>query len=319
MPRPIIIGIDPGTTAAIAFVDGYGEPIEVKSSRKYSKEKFIQEIREAGTPLIIGTDKSSLPSSIEEVATKFHCKVNTPSEDLSQEKKSQLVGEYTHLAGNEHEKDALASALQAYRSYASQLEKIRQRNKDNYEEVVRKKFLDLPEEGGKHTEEQKRPRTQKKSESTENYRKQVKNLQEEIKYLQSKLEDKKERVRELEDRISRLKERKGITDREALLESKIAKLKKQKREINRQLRRFAEAHGNQEIKRMNEEEMKRKRTTEDPETFQKLKEKGKEAHLVDILLETSEEMYYKEIDHCKPSEDLVKDMVSNYREKRRKN
>ncbi len=316
MPKPIIIGIDPGTTAAIAFLDAEGEPIEVKSSRRYSKKEIIKQIRKKGTPLIIGTDKSSLPTTIEEVAAKFHCKVNTPDKDLSREKKSELVSEYTHLAGNEHEKDALASALQAYKSYASHLGKIKQRNKDSYEEIVREKFLDLPEETGR--QEQEETKAPSRSKSTENYRKQVKRLQEEVEYLKSKLEDKENQIKSLKDKLSRLKEKKGLTDREALLESKINKLKRKKNRLREKLQEFADAYDKGSIKKVDEGQMKRRRITEDPETFQELKEEGKEAYLVNILLENDEELYYEEIDHCESTGNVVKETVNKYQEKRKK-
>lgn len=308
--KPVIVGIDPGTTTAIAFLNAYGEPIEVKSSKKYSKKSVIQEIRKHGSPMVLGTDKSTLPSSLQEIVTKFHCKVSVPKQDLSKEDKRDLVRPYKHLVDNNHEKDALAAALQSHKAYSKQLRKIRRRNPDRYEKVVRRELLGLGIEKAKE-KRMERP----KGQDLRKYQKEIKSLRKKIERLQENLEDKEEYIEELQRDINELKKEETGGER-AYLESKIRKNKREKKKLKERLRELSKAFSEGSLKMMDEEQMRRKRYTESKERYEDLKRKGEEAHLVKIIFETPSKIYYTEKDHCEAKGNIVHKVLEKYRRNR---
>ncbi len=320
--KPLIIGIDPGTTTAIAFLDVEGKPLEVKSSRKFPKEKIIEEIREKGSPMIIGTDKNPLPSSLEEIVTQFKCEVNIPNEDLSREKKNELTDQHRDLIDNEHEKDALAAAIHSQKSYRSQLDKIKRRNPDKYSQIVRKKLLGM--ERKKKKKEKREEKDRKRHSGNGEYLKEIENLKKKIDRLEKKLERKKGKNEELEREIENLKTGKGIKKQMNYLESKIKKLEHEKNKIKNKLKKILETSEQGELKTMNEEEMKNTIYTESREKFKELKEKGKKALLIDIIhqepMKRNKEpnkIYYREIDRIEPKKENLKGMIKKYKNKRK--
>lgn len=118
----LIVGIDPGLTAAVAIIDLSGNLLAVKSKKEFSRAEIIEFILKHGTPLLIATDRSKPPSMVEKIAANFNCRVFKPQQDLAIEDKLELTKNFE--ANNLHEKDALASALIAYKSYATQFSKI---------------------------------------------------------------------------------------------------------------------------------------------------------------------------------------------------
>lgn len=319
--KPIVVGIDPGTTTAIAFLDSKGKPMEVKSSKKYSKEMLISEIREKGSPMIIGTDKNPLPSSIKDVSTEFKCELNVPEEDLSRGKKSNLTKQYKDMIDNEHEKDALAAAIQAYKSYKKQLRKIKRRNPDKYEEVVRKKLLGINERNQKDRKEINEK--VKINPLEKEHRKEIKNLKEKLKKLKNRLKSEKKEKRELQKHLKDLKIGKGIKERENYLKSKIKKLEHEKNKLKDKINEIIELMDREEIKKMTEEELEKEKYTQSKKKFKELKEKGKEAYLVKVIYErfnedkSKNEVYYKEIDRNEPSGDTLRRIIDSYKKSRK--
>ena len=320
--KPLIIWIDPGATTAIAFLSAEGEPLEVKSSKKYPKEKIIKEIREKGSPMIIGTDKNPLPSSLEDVVTEFKCEVNVPDEDLSRKKKKELTEQYRDLTNNEHEKDALAAAIDSQKSYRSQLDKIKRRNPDKYSQVVRKKLLGMERDEKKKEKGEKKDR-KKRSDNGE-YLKEIENLKKKIDRLEEKLERKKRKNEELEREIENLKTGKGIKKQMNYLESKIKKLEHEKNKVKNELSEILKAAEQGELRTMNEDEMRNTTYTESREKFEELKEKGKKALLVKVFHQEPmernkepEKIYYREIDRIEPKKENLKGMIKRYKDKRK--
>jgi len=315
--KPLIIGIDPGTTTAIAFLDPEGNPLEVKSSKKYSKEEIIRELREKGSPMIIGTDKSPLPSSLREVVTQFKCKVNVPNEDLSQERKTNLTRKYNDMISNEHEKDALASAIQAYRSYHPQLQKIKHRNPEKYEQVVRKKLLKEKTIEKDKKDDQEKQVPSYDYEKQRSYKQEIDNLKNKLKNLREQLKQSREEKKELKQEIKSLKKEKGIKEREDYLQSKILKLKNEKGKLKNKIQKILRTVEGNELKTMNEKQMRNTKYTKSREKFQELKKKGKKALLIDIVHEKPDKIYYREIERTEPSKDTIKNLIDKYKQKRK--
>ncbi len=114
-PRYLIVGIDPGTTTAYAALDLDGNLLALRSSRQLSMADLIEELTRVGRPLVIASDVHEMPFSVEKVRRAFSAVAFTPKTDISVEAK--LEAARPHPYANDHERDALTAALEAYRHY----------------------------------------------------------------------------------------------------------------------------------------------------------------------------------------------------------
>ncbi|MBD3155784.1 MAG: DUF460 domain-containing protein [Candidatus Aenigmarchaeota archaeon] len=119
MTKPLIIGYDPGTTSGLAILDTGKNIVYLDSKRDLKTKDLLLSITERGNPIIVTGDKNPLPKSVEKLASSLGCKTFEPSEDLSNIEKYSLVKEYMEIVNDDHQKDALASALKAYKNYSS--------------------------------------------------------------------------------------------------------------------------------------------------------------------------------------------------------
>lgn len=123
MNRPIIVGYDPGTTAALAILDTKSQILFLKSKRGFKKGEIIDAITRIGKPLMIAGDRRPLPKSVEKLASSLGCRAFHPAETLSISEKEKLVHEFGKKVENNHEKDALASAIKAFKAHSRLFEK----------------------------------------------------------------------------------------------------------------------------------------------------------------------------------------------------
>jgi len=122
MNRQLIIGIDPGTTTAYAILSIDGRVISVKSSKQLKLDTIVRETHQNGIPLIVGTDRRKCPGMVSKFAAKTGAAKAVPDYDISGiEKNLMTKGIETE---NAHQKDALASALVAYRQYKPLLKRV---------------------------------------------------------------------------------------------------------------------------------------------------------------------------------------------------
>ncbi len=117
----LIVGIDPGLTTAIALVDLKGNFVAVKSKKEFGKREMIKFVSRCGKPLIVASDKKKPPRFTKKFASALGCKLFFPENDMLVEEKNSLTKELELRA---HEKDAAASALNAYKNYAMHFSKI---------------------------------------------------------------------------------------------------------------------------------------------------------------------------------------------------
>ncbi len=122
-----IIGIDPGTTSAVAVLDLDGELVGYRSAKNFSKDQIIQFIVSHGPPLIIGSDVSPIPSLIEDVASNMGAVRSVPSEDLQASYKDRLTDRFDAGRMDAHTTDALAAAEYAYREFGDTIDTLRER------------------------------------------------------------------------------------------------------------------------------------------------------------------------------------------------
>jgi len=121
----VIAGIDPGTTTAVAILDLNGNLLGVRSKKNWKTGEVIEYILSFGQPVVIATDRSNPPEYVSKIRASFNAVLHTPREDMSIEKKKSLVSDYRFL--NDHERDATASAIDAYNSFKNKLLNIEKR------------------------------------------------------------------------------------------------------------------------------------------------------------------------------------------------
>lgn len=137
----LIVGIDPGITAGCAILDINGKLIRLFSSKDFNLNSLISESIGFGRVILVGTDKLKVPGLVHAFAAKVGADIISPDEDLKvHEKKSSTAA---FLYDNDHQMDALASALFAYKSAKPLLDKIDYFAEQNKKESIRNRIKEL--------------------------------------------------------------------------------------------------------------------------------------------------------------------------------
>lgn len=140
--RNTVIGLDPGTTTGYAVLDLRGRLLRVASSRNLSLGDLIKQIIAFGDVLIVGTDKARCPGMVSLLASRLGARIVTPAHDLSIAEKKEIA---TMPCSNEHEEDALASALFAFHEFRPLLTRIdrvlRKAGEEEYAERVKRSVV----------------------------------------------------------------------------------------------------------------------------------------------------------------------------------
>src|SRR5665811_132423 len=121
----IIVGVDPGTTTAIAVLTLDGELRMLHSSRTISIPEVIEMIAEQGRPLVIASDVFPTPNAVEKIRRAFNAVSSSPFEVLSAQSKIEFATPYGY--SNNHERDAIAAAVSFFRKNKNKLEQIRKK------------------------------------------------------------------------------------------------------------------------------------------------------------------------------------------------
>ncbi len=121
----VIVGVDPGTTTAVAMLDLNGNLIDVRSKKGWSYGEVVEHITSIGKPVVIATDKSNPPELVLKLKSSFNAVLWTPKGDMSVERKRELASSYNYL--NDHERDAIAVAVSAYNSFKSKMRNVEKR------------------------------------------------------------------------------------------------------------------------------------------------------------------------------------------------
>ncbi|MEM2934296.1 MAG: DUF460 domain-containing protein [Methanocellales archaeon] len=216
--RYIIVGIDPGTTTAIAILDLNGDLKSSISSRVFSFADIVEHISANGDPLVIATDVTPTPAAVERIKRVFNAVLYTPPRFISAEEKINLAKRFGYA--NDHERDAIAAALLAFNSYKSKFAQIEKKAPAplNIEElkamVVRGTSVDsailqltspkveAPEAG--HLEVEREKASAKVE--VEEFKIELKRYSEQIERLKSFVEELKAELRSRDSEILALKE-----------------------------------------------------------------------------------------------------------------
>jgi uncharacterized protein len=124
-PRYLIVGIDPGTTTGFAALDLDGNLLHLQSSRQMTMSDVIEALYKVGKPLVIASDVQEMPFTVEKIRRSFSAIAYTPKQDVSVETKVELTGPFEYM--NDHERDALSAALDAYRHYRHRFQSLLKR------------------------------------------------------------------------------------------------------------------------------------------------------------------------------------------------
>lgn len=133
MNRPIIVGIDPGTTVGLAILDIDGRVLGILSSRNMPIDEIITRISSFGTAAIVATDKSEVPPLVNKISSLLGARLFLPETDLLVVKKRELAS--IVKIQNDHERDALASAIYAYNNFQNKLRRIQKQVMESLEEI----------------------------------------------------------------------------------------------------------------------------------------------------------------------------------------
>ncbi len=200
-----IVGIDPGNTVGVAVLDLSGNLLGIGSKKEWSSSSVSEFILSFGKPILIATDKKNPPDYILKMKASFNCILHTPKEDIPVEKKKALASKFS--VKNDHERDALASALDAFNTFRNKLRNVEKRVPEGYDideikaGIIRGQSLKLMLE--------KREEIQEKSEKEEFLvpKDEVKKRDRIIAKLRSENRELEKKISELRKEIERLKEK----------------------------------------------------------------------------------------------------------------
>ena len=245
----LIVGIDPGTTTAVAILDIKGGLVNIFSSRVVSISDVIEHIIEYGRPLIIASDVTPAPNTVEKIKRAFNAVLFSPNESLPTNDKINLAKPFRYR--NEHERDALAAALWAFRDCKNKFAHIEKKtpagiDTDEMKALVIRGYsidaaisqLSMPDKLEKVQKKEVKITDNQVLELQENIHrreKQISRLREYVEELQSQITKKDDRI----DEFVRLVDGIKIKDQRALRKTReikrrdkdISRLKKELRKI----------------------------------------------------------------------------------------
>ena len=210
----VVVGVDPGTTTAVAVVSLAGDVLDVHSSRTTDTADVIEWIVERGRPVVVAADVTPMPETVEGIRRSFDAAGWTPERDLPVDEKLHRTRE--HEYDDDHQRDALAAALFAVDAHADQFERIGRKvpagidrgavidrvvaGEESVETAIAA-FEDDDEPEPEMTVETPRERTpeQRRIHELED---QVERLESHVDRLESRLDDRDERIEELESELT---------------------------------------------------------------------------------------------------------------------
>ena len=240
----VLVGIDPGTTTAVAIVGLDGEVLDVLSTRTADTAAVVEWIIERGRPILVAADVTPMPETVEKIRRSFDAAPWVPDRDLPVDVKKHRTRETGW--DNDHERDAIAAALGAYDSHADQFERIAAKVPPRQdlgavvervvadEESVEAVLTDLAEdettdtEESEHVEHEPSPEQRRISQLEG----QVEQLQAHVERLEAQLDERETEVEEYEKQLS---EARREERREARERREVNRLERENERLEREL------------------------------------------------------------------------------------
>ncbi|QLC33296.1 DUF460 domain-containing protein [Halarchaeum sp. CBA1220] len=224
----VLVGVDPGTTTAVALVDLDGHLLDVLSTRTADTADVIEWIVERGRPVLVAADVTPMPATVDQIRRSFDAAGWHPENDLPVDEKQHRTREEGY--DNDHERDAMAAALYAHDAHADQIRRITRKVPPRVDrgEVVKRVLSDdepveavvddlTPDEGGEDdddTEHEARELSEEER-TIKRLRERVARLDEHVTDLEDELDAKDARIADLEGELedARREERKEARER----------------------------------------------------------------------------------------------------------
>ena len=229
----VLVGIDPGTTTAVAVVGLDGEVLDVLSTRTADTAAVIEWIIERGRPIIVAADVEPMPETVEKIRRSFDAAGWAPERDLPVDTKKHRTRETGY--DNDHERDALAAALAAYDDHEDQFDRVARKVPPQFEvgEVLARVVADEEsvetvlanleddgsddgDDGSEHTER----------ELTEE-EKQIKRLKARVDRLEGHVDDLQDTIQQKDEKLDRYETELSAAKREERKEAR------ERREVTR--------------------------------------------------------------------------------------
>ncbi|WP_435100858.1 DUF460 domain-containing protein [Halarchaeum sp. P4] len=223
----VFVGVDPGTTTAVALVDLDGHLLDVLSTRTADTADVIEWIVERGRPVLVAADVTPMPATVDQIRRSFDAAGWQPESDIPVDEKQHRTRDDGY--DNDHERDAMAAAFYAHDDHADQIRRITRKTPPQLDrgEVVKRVLSDgetvesvvrdlTEDDGGEEDEHEHEERELTEEEQTiKRLREQVERLDDHVTDLESQLDEKDERIAELEAELddARRKERKEARER----------------------------------------------------------------------------------------------------------
>jgi predicted RNase H-like nuclease (RuvC/YqgF family) len=241
----VIVGIDPGTTTAVAVVGIEGEVLDVLSTRTADTAAVIEWIIERGRPLIVAADVTPMPETVEKIRRSFDAAGWEPDRDLPVDVKKHRTRETGY--DNDHERDAIAAAFGAFDAHKDQFDRIAAKVPPQQdlgvvlnrvvadEESVETVLKDLRDDGEDSSDDDSEHVERELTDEERRIRQletQVERLQDHVEDLEQTVTEKDDRIDELEGELSesRRKER-----REARERREVTRLERETDRLEREL------------------------------------------------------------------------------------
>ncbi|MBD3203228.1 DUF460 domain-containing protein [Candidatus Woesearchaeota archaeon] len=143
--KPLIVGIDPGTTSAYAVLDFNFNLVAVDSKRNFPLSEIITSVFHLGDPILVAADKKEIPSLVEDFSRKLGAKTFTPSYDMKKGEKKRMVkvNNFSKYVNNAHETDALAAAIYAFKDYRQLIKKIKYTLRKEKKQQLKDKVISI--------------------------------------------------------------------------------------------------------------------------------------------------------------------------------
>ncbi|MFC7044242.1 DUF460 domain-containing protein [Halobacteriaceae archaeon GCM10025711] len=239
----VIVGIDPGTTTAVALTDLDGHLLDVLSTRTADTAAVIEWIISRGRPVIVAADVTPMPETVEKIRRSFDAAGWTPDTDLPVDEKQHRTREEGY--DNDHERDAMAAAFYAFDAHEDQLQRIARKVPPQFDrgevtarvlggETVEAVVADLTEED--EPEEEQSEHTPRELTPEE---KRIRRLEDQVDRLQSHVDDLTDRLEEKDERIEEyereLSEARREERREARERREVDRLERENDRLEREL------------------------------------------------------------------------------------
>ena len=253
----VLVGIDPGTTTAVAVVGLDGEILDVLSTRTADTAAVIEWIIERGRPILVAADVEPMPETVEKIRRSFDAAGWVPERDLPVDTKKHRTREAGY--DNDHERDALAAALAAYDDHEDQFDRVARKvppqfevgevlarvvaDEESVESVLTDMQDDGSDDGGEESEHTERELTDEE--------KQIKRLKARVDRMEGHVDDLQETIRQKDEKLDRYETELSAAKREERKEARerreVTRLERDndrlEREVERKDERIEELEG----------------------------------------------------------------------------